>query len=147
METYRFSQDAPFYISSLADQIACGIAVVDVNDILGNDWPFVQLICDVMRCSSNQLDSPVKSLLIGIRAYERWKETVMNVDDFVGMCGDKERLQNLHVACQDQEIGLFPDKIEHTPLISLAGRVLDWKVVEGNIIPVYERFQVRMIAD
>src|SRR5579875_440694 len=86
MLTYRFGQYTPFDIAPLANQIFDGVAVIAVNDILGNNWPLIQILRYIVCRCADQLHAPLKGTLIRFSSHESRQETVMNVDDLLAIC-------------------------------------------------------------
>ena len=71
----------------------------------------------------------------------------MNIDDLVWIALDKEWLQDLHIACQDQEVHFVLDEIKDALLVHFARILCDGKMVVRYVIHTSERLQLLMIAD
>lgn len=70
-----------FHIPSQGDIICSALGVSNTDNVLLDDWAFIQVGGDIMRCCTNQLYAPAKSLMIGITALKRGKERVVNVNN------------------------------------------------------------------
>src|SRR6266487_627645 len=147
VQAHCFGQHSPFHVATLADHITRRIAVVSVDDILSNDWPFVQVLGNIMSGCSDDLDTTLEGLVIRIRSNKRREKAVMDIDNLVRISVHKTRLQYLHIAGEHEEIYFAPEEIEHMHLIFLAMLFPDRKVVVRNMIALCNRLQVRMIAE
>jgi hypothetical protein len=54
--------------------------VVDADDLLLDDRPFVQIRCHVVRGRADQLHPAVEGLVVGLGAFEAGQERVVDVD-------------------------------------------------------------------
>src|SRR5579872_1641507 len=97
VQAYRFGQHAAFHVAAFAHQVGERVAVVAVDNILGNDRPLVQLLGDVVSRRANDLDAALKCLLVWVRSAKRWQEAVMDIDDPAWVSVHKEWLQYLHI--------------------------------------------------
>src|ERR1700730_4420323 len=70
----------------------------------------------------------------------------MYVDDPVWIGSDEEWLQNLHVACQYQEVNLSREKLQYARLIFCSLLPSHHEVMIRDIIHSCQRLQVRVIA-
>ncbi len=60
------------------------VAVVDAAHLLLNDRAFVQVAGHVVGRGADELDAPLKSLVIRPRAFEAGQEAVVDVDGAAG---------------------------------------------------------------
>ena len=120
MQADCLGQYSPFHVTPLANHVIKRIAVIAVDDILSNDWPFIQVLGNVVSGCADDLNSTLEGLLVGIRSNKRWQETVMDVDNLVRIRVHKTRLQYLHIAGEHKEIYFAREELEHMHLILLA---------------------------
>ena len=99
-----------FDVTSFLDEVVNGVAMVDADHILLDDGAVVQYLSHVVSGCSDQLDAPLKCLMVGLRSDKRGQERVMNVDQILGTNrGDEISRKHLHVAGEDDEIAaVFP---------------------------------------
>src|SRR6266581_6153753 len=121
--------------------------MVAVNDILGNDWPFVQILSNIMSRRADDLDTTLEGLLVRIRTDKRREKAVMDIDNLVRIGVHKARLQYLHIPGENEEIYFVREELEHTPLIVLVMFFADRKVVVRNMVALSNRLQIGMIAE
>src|SRR5579883_2167994 len=100
-----------------------------------------------MGRGADQLDAAIEGALVGVRADKGWQEAMMNVDNLVEISPDKKRLQNLHIAGQDQKIDLAEHKFEHALLVLLALLLAHRKMIVGDAIHARQGLQIKMIAE
>ena len=84
-----------------------GVFVGDADDVLFDDGAGVEFAGDVVAGGSDDLDSAVEGLLVGVCAYECGEEGVVDVYDVMGVGGDHPAAEDLHVAGEDDEADAF----------------------------------------
>ena len=81
MQTQSACQHNPFKVFAFGLDIRNRVTVADLDDILGNDRPFIELLGDIMSCCPDNLNASVIRLLIRIAAGKSRQEGMMNIDD------------------------------------------------------------------
>lgn|SRR6266487_1024935 len=147
IHAHGLGQDAAFDIAALAHQVIGAITMVAMDDILRDNWSFIQAIGDVMCGCPNQLDAALERTLVGIGADEGGQEAMMNIDDLVWIGIDEEWLQDLHIAREDQEVDFVLDESEDALLVCFARLLCDRKIVVGHVVHAGEWLQLLVIAD
>src|ERR1039457_1894869 len=100
-------------------EVVGALAVVDADDVLVDDRPVVELLCDVVRGRADQLDAPLARLVIRVGARKRWQERVVDVDRRHTHARQEVSAEDLHVARQHEQLGIALQKCDH--------RRLSWK--------------------
>src|SRR5205823_5151214 len=71
----------------------------------------------------------------------------MNIDNALGVGCDNEWFENLHIACQNQEIYLARNTLQYPLLILRSAHSLHRKMQKRDSIHASERLQLYVIAD
>src|SRR5436305_8768939 len=121
--------------------------MIAVDDILSNDWPFVQVFCNIMSRRADDLDTTLEGLLVRTCSDKRREKAVMDIDNLVRVGVHKAGFQYLHIAGKHEEIYVVSEEIEHTQLIVVALVFADRKVVVRNMVALSNGLQVWMIAE
>ena len=110
------------------------VGVVDINDILGDDRPFVQVVVDKVRGRPDDLDPAVIRLLIGFGTDKGGKKGVVDVDDALGIVFHKSGSQHPHVFCKYQVVrGVGVDDLRHLNLMGFPADIRVIDVVERDV--------------
>src|SRR3954463_1118325 len=91
-------------VTAFLHQSVQRVAMGHADDVLLDDRTLVQNFCYVVAGSAHQLHSALKRAMVGLGSDECRQKRVMNIDDTTGKLLDEVIGQNLHVACQDNEI-------------------------------------------
>lgn len=75
------SKNVALNVASGVSQLLGAHSVVDTNDVLLNDWAFVQVAGDEVGSSTNDLHTTIIGLVVRLGALERGQEAVVDVDD------------------------------------------------------------------
>ena len=75
---------------------------------------------DVMRGRAENFDAPIIGLLMGLCAYKRWQEGVMNIDNGQRELVDERSRKHLHVTGQDHQVDLTGRQKLQLPGFSLS---------------------------
>ena len=122
VELDRLRQDFALQVAPLHRQVLDAVLVGDLDGLLLDDRPVVEVLGDEMRRGADDLHPPRVGLVIGLGPGEGGKERVVDVDDPPRVAGDERRAQDPHVARQDHEID--PLALEHFQQLALLfGRV------------------------
>src|SRR6185295_6766195 len=78
----------------------CGVGVIHRDDVLGDDWPGVEVVGDDVSCGADDFDTAHISLVIGFSADECRQERMVDIDHPVAITGDKSGREDAHVLCQ-----------------------------------------------
>ena len=100
-------QHLAFRVAPNGSEILNRAAVVHAGHVLLDDRAFVEIGCDVVRRSANELDAAVVRLVVGPRALETGQEAVMDVDHPAGKLLAHAITQNLHVPRQHDQFRPF----------------------------------------
>lgn len=97
-------QDHSFQITTLADQIIDRVPMIDGKRGLGDDGAFVQFLCDVVAGRADYLNPALVRLVVRPGPGECGKKTVVNVDDAFLVIRHELRGEDLHVACEHDDV-------------------------------------------
>lgn len=75
-------------------------------DVLFNDRPFIKTSCRVVGSSSNKLHAAIVSTVVRLGADKSGEEAVVNVYDAVRVLSAKLVANDLHVACENDDVNL-----------------------------------------
>src|SRR5579863_2001077 len=106
MQPHSLGKHPAFHISSFTNQIFDGIAMITVDHILRNNWPFIQIVSHIMSRSTDQLYTTFKRLLIWTCPDEGGQKAMVDINNLMAVGLDNKRLQYLHIASKYQEIYL-----------------------------------------
>lgn len=117
--------------------------------VLFDDGTVVEHLRDVVCGGADQLDSPLKGLMVRLASNEGRKKGVVNVDQVFGAPGRDELVREyLHVARQhDETAAVFADKGDLLLLDFPFVLFCDRKDEVGNAIEVGDPLIVGMIGD
>lgn len=114
-----------------------------------NDVALVEVRGDEVSRSTNELDAALMSLVVRLCSLEGGKEGVMNVDHL--SLHDLAQLgaEDLHVACEDDEVdAVLVNELEDLLLLPLFGVLcVDGEVVEGDVVLGGEGSKRRVVGD
>src|SRR6185369_7528129 len=97
-------EDNLFEVAPFLDEVLDGFPVRYANHVLFNDGPVVKHAGDIVAGRTNDLDPALKGLVIRFGPHEGWQKRMMNVDDLLRVSVHKRLREDLHVACEDNEI-------------------------------------------
>ena len=100
-------QHLAFGIAALGGEVFHGFRVVHTRHVLFNDGAFVQVCSDIVRCGTDQFNTPIVRLVIRLGAFEAGQERVVNVDGTARQFAAQVVRQNLHVTRQHHQLGAF----------------------------------------
>ena len=104
MVVHSAGQDNLLQVPPLSLQIIDGIPVSHADDVLLDDWTFIQIVRGIVRRGSDDFHASVIGLPIGIGADESGQEGVVDIDDWTPDLGEKGRAEDLHVPSHDHEL-------------------------------------------
>ncbi len=111
-------------------------AVVDPGDVLLDDRAFVEVRCDVVGGSPNDLHAVCVCLGVGPGSLEARQERVVDVDDPALELLAHVGGQDLHVTREHDKIDVFGgDQLEQPLLLVGPGLRRDRQVVKGHAVP------------
>ena len=142
------SQDLAFDIAALVDKLFSCHAMVDAGDSLFDDGTFVEVCRYKVSRGSNDLDAPVKGLVIRLGTLEGWQEAVMDIDDLAGHGFAESWREHLHVSSKHHQLDvvLF-DKFEYSSFLVGLSVFRDREMVENNVVALGQGLEVWMIAN
>ena len=76
-------------ISSCLCHIFRAKVMIDRNHVLLDDWSFVEVISDEVRCCTNDLNASLVSLLVRLRANESGQEAMVDINDLMVILFDE----------------------------------------------------------
>ena len=124
------------------------MTVVHHLHALGDDRAFIQVVVDVVRGGTHQLHALVVGLVIGLGALEAGQQRVVDIDGLAVELAAQLGREHLHVAGKNHQLGT--GLLDHLPDLTL----LAWLVVRvqremvvGNLVPVGQRLEVRVVGD
>ena len=104
MPAHRPRENDFLNIAAFLDEIFGRVTLVDADDILLDDGAIVENLRNVMSGGPDQLDSPLKGLMVRFRPDECGQEGVVNIDQVCGaQRGDEFIRKHLHVAREHNE--------------------------------------------
>jgi hypothetical protein len=137
-----------FDVATGVSQLLGAQAVVDPDDVLLNDGALVKIASDEVGSGTNNLHATIMGLVIGFRALEGRQEAVVDVDDAPGHNFAQLRRQNLHIACQHNQINVvLTHQLQHLSLLLGLGIGSDGEVDEGDVIGGRESREVGVVGD
>ena len=98
-------QHAAFGVLPKAGQVFDGVAVIDPRYILLDDGAFVQMRRDIVGGRAYEFDAAIVRLVIGLGAFEARQKAVVNIDGAAFERAAHAITQDLHIACQDHQLG------------------------------------------
>src|SRR5262249_2833403 len=123
-------------------QLGRAVRVVDPGHLLLDDRSLVQVGGDVVRGGTDQLDPARGRRVIRPRALEAGQEGVVDVDDPPGQLPAERVGQHLHIAGQDDEVGLVVlDQGEDLALLRGPGFRPDRQMVVVDAVGLGQRPQ------
>lgn len=129
------SKHIALHVASSVGKLLGAHTVVDTNDILLNDGALIKVAGDEVGSGTDNLNTTVVGLVVGLSALERGQEAVVDVDDATGHGGAQSRRQNLHVTSQNDQVDVvFADQLQNLGLLLRLGGCGDGKVVEGDVV-------------
>lgn len=135
-------------VAASVGQLLGAHAVVNADNVLLDDGTLIQIAGDEVRGGTDNFDTAVVGLVVGLGALERGQEAVVDVDDAAGHSLAQGRGQDLHVASQDDEVDVvLADELQDAGLLLGLGILVDGKVDEGDVIGGREGSEVRVIGD
>lgn len=90
-------------VLALIDERLGRVLVGYAYHVLLDDGSSVEVLCDIMARSADNLHTPLERLMVGLSTYEGRQERVVDVDDMVGVTLYHLRRDDLHVASQDDK--------------------------------------------
>ena len=140
-------EDAALEVAAHALQVVDGVAMRDARHVLLDDGAGVELGRDVVGRGSDDLHAALPGLPVRVGADEGGKERVVDVDDPAREPRHQVGRHDLHVAGEDDQVGLPVQQGEHLALglgPALPG-VRD--VVEGDPEALHGGAEVGVVRD
>src|SRR4051812_33213350 len=106
------SEDGPLDLGADAGELLGAVGVGDAGDVLFDDRAGVQFGGHVVRGCTDELDAALLGLLVGARPGERGQERVMDVDDRHADAIEELRREDLHVACEHDQVAAALEQLE-----------------------------------
>ena len=104
VESHRPGEHDALEVFPLHLHVADGVAVADLDDVLGDDGAVIEGLRHVVAGGADDLDAPVIGLLVGASPCESRQEGVMDVDDPVRPVCHETIREDLHVTGKDDAI-------------------------------------------
>lgn len=142
------SQNLAFDIAALVNELLGAHGVVSPGDTLLDDRTFIQVGSDKMSSSTDNLNTTLESLVVGLGTLERGQERVVDVDYLAGHDLAKLGREDLHVAGQDDKLDfVLLDQLEDLRFLLLLGILVDRQVVEFDAVALGESLELRVVRD
>lgn len=93
-------------VASDAAQIVAAVAMADTDDVLFDDRSFIEFGSHIVSRGSDQLDSPLVSLLIGAPPFKGGEKSVVDVDRWAANCVKKLFREDSHIASKNDQVHL-----------------------------------------
>ena len=121
--------------------------MIHAHDVLLDNRSLVQIRGHEMRRRANDLHAPLVRLVVGFCALEGGKERMVDVDDLPGHGGAERRTEDLHVACEDDEVDFMGGhELKDLGLLLALGFGSHGEVVEGDLVAARQWCEVGVIA-
>jgi hypothetical protein len=147
MQRHRAREHQALHIASHPLEVPRVLAVVHADHILVDDRPVVEHLRHVVRGGPDQLHPALTRTTVGVGAREGRKEGVMDVDDRHPHPLQEIAAEDLHVACQHEQLGIAAQELEHLRLGPSPAARLDRHVVEGHAGRDRLLLEVVMVGD
>ena len=122
--------------------------MISVDDILCDDWPFVQIVIYKMRSCSYKLNSSAVSLRIGFGTYKCWQERMVYIYYSIRKIIGELRCQDTHIFGQHKIFRIvLANNTQDFRFMLFSFDPFSGYIIKGQIKLFTEIFQVIMIAD
>lgn len=140
-------EDKSFQVATLLDKIRQLVALSDAVYILFDDGAFVELCSDVVTGCADEFDAARERRMIGLCAGEGGQKGMVDIDYFERARFHEVWRENLHVACEDDQVNVIRcEQIQMLLLDKLFRRGCNRREVEGDAIKLCERASGLVIA-
>ena len=113
----RICKNQLFEVTAFSDKVFHGSPVIDSGDVLGNDWPLIQVSGRIMGRGTDDFYPVCVRLMIRLATGERGQEAMVDVDHGGAEAFKEIRAQDLHVAGHHHEF--YPVAVQDLELLSL----------------------------
>ncbi|CDX51622.1 hypothetical protein MPL3365_130579 [Mesorhizobium plurifarium] len=135
-------------VTAEADVVVIRLRMGHTNDVLLDDWPFIQISGDVMRCGADQFHAALVSLLVRIGAFERRQKRMVDVYDPPGHLLTHFIRENLHVTGKHDQLGPRVGHDTHLLCFRFGFVVFcHLDAVKRNVVIHYDLLIVHVIRD
>src|SRR5699024_2493238 len=111
--------------------------MVDASDVLFDDRALVEVFGHIVAGRADEFDSSLLRLPVRTCADESGKERMVDVDDRDVQLVEEILGQYLHIAGQDDEVGIALEDVEELRFRRGLVRSLRWHVEEGDAEAAY----------
>ena len=122
--------------------------MVDADHVLFHDGTFVEIRRDEVAGRADELHAAAMGLMVRLGTGERREERVMDIDDLAGEVAAHRFVEHLHVAGEDDEVGL---RVAEELLHLAEGRVFRLRrhgdMVEGDAVGLDDFAMVFVVGD
>ena len=86
-----------FDISTKSDKFIWCHCVINALHGLVNDWAFIEVFGDIVRCRPNQFYAPGIGLVVRFSAFKAWQKGMVNIDNLPTEIRTKRVLSLIHI--------------------------------------------------
>lgn len=147
-QLYGGGQHIALYVASLARQLLRAQSMVHSDHVLLNNWSLIQIAGHEMSSGTDDLDTAIICLVVGLGTLEGGQEAVVDVDDLAGHLGAKQGRKHLHVSCKDNEVNIvLLDQLQDASFLCGLGLSSDWQVDKWDLVRGGEGLKIKVIGN